>query len=317
MALLIDTGLVPAEERFDYWREAASKVFHPLRLRHHRDHPFWGRLWGYELGMIRMLRLAAGPSTAIRTPATIAASDPELFEFAIQLRGQCSVAQGGRHTVIGRGDISTHETSRPYTVTAAAPFELLLIMAPRQLLAPHAERISRQTAVRMPGDEALVSLIVRFCCQLVEGLERRSIRASDTDLADSVLDLMRSLYLRRGRATASLPRPRAELLRGIKAFIEANLGDPTLSPAKIALASSISTRYLHRLFEDEGTTVGDWIRSRRLDRCSRDLRDPLLRQEPIRAIAARWGFSSSAHFSRVFRAAYGRSPRQFRREMEA
>ncbi|MEU4553698.1 helix-turn-helix domain-containing protein [Micromonospora violae] len=30
------------------------------------------------------------------------------------------------------------------------------------------------------------------------------------------------------------------------------------------------------------------------------------------AIAARWGFSDKAHFSRVFRARYGRSPQAYR-----
>jgi AraC-like DNA-binding protein len=40
----------------------------------------------------------------------------------------------------------------------------------------------------------------------------------------------------------------------------------------------------------------------------------LLADKPISAIAARWGFPDPAHFSRLFKATYGRSPRQFRRE---
>ncbi|WP_243717790.1 AraC family transcriptional regulator [Actinomadura sp. KC345] len=31
-------------------------------------------------------------------------------------------------------------------------------------------------------------------------------------------------------------------------------------------------------------------------------------------MAARWGFTSPAHFSQTFRTAYGLSPRQFRRQ---
>ncbi|MFI0444498.1 helix-turn-helix domain-containing protein [Actinomadura sp. 6N118] len=34
----------------------------------------------------------------------------------------------------------------------------------------------------------------------------------------------------------------------------------------------------------------------------------------IHAIAARWGFTSPAHFSQAFRTAYGLSPRQFRQQ---
>jgi AraC-like DNA-binding protein len=37
-----------------------------------------------------------------------------------------------------------------------------------------------------------------------------------------------------------------------------------------------------------------------------------MRQRPISAIAARWGFLRPADFSRAFRAAYGMTPRELR-----
>ena len=36
--------------------------------------------------------------------------------------------------------------------------------------------------------------------------------------------------------------------------------------------------------------------------------------ESISTIAARWGLADSSHFSRLFRATYGMSPREFRSE---
>jgi AraC-like DNA-binding protein len=60
--------------------------------------------------------------------------------------------------------------------------------------------------------------------------------------------------------------------------------------------------------------VTDWIRRRRLDHCRRELLDPRHAGEPISRIAARWGLLDSSHFSRVFRATYGMSPREFRSE---
>jgi AraC-like DNA-binding protein len=108
------------------------------------------------------------------------------------------------------------------------------------------------------------------------------------------------------------PRPEGgkhALLSDIKSFIRQNLADPELSPAAVAAAHHISTRSLQRLFESQDTTVTEWIRSHRLERCRRDLVDPRLRDEPIGLIAKRWGFQDAAYFSRVFRAAYGVSPR--------
>ncbi|MCZ0982276.1 hypothetical protein O1L60_34535 [Streptomyces diastatochromogenes] len=60
-------------------------------------------------------------------------------------------------------------------------------------------------------------------------------------------------------------------MRRVRDHINRNLGDPDLSPERIARAQRISVRYLHRLFEGEGTTVGQLIRQRRLEECGREL----------------------------------------------
>ncbi len=105
---------------------------------------------------------------------------------------------------------------------------------------------------------------------------------------------------------------RALLLR-VRAFIEDRLADPRLSPATVARAHHVSLRFLYKLFEGERASVAGLIRERRLDRCRRDLLDPSLGGVPVSAIAARWGLTNAAHFSRAFRAAYGVSPVEYRR----
>ncbi|MFI0452706.1 helix-turn-helix domain-containing protein [Actinomadura sp. 6N118] len=73
----------------------------------------------------------------------------------------------------------------------------------------------------------------------------------------------------------------------------------------VAAAHHISVRLLHKLFTDQEMTVADFIRHRRLERCRQDLRDPTLRNRPISSIGARHGLVNPAHFSRLFRDAYG------------
>ncbi|GAB2620489.1 hypothetical protein GCM10027168_60690 [Streptomyces capparidis] len=106
-------------------------------------------------------------------------------------------------------------------------------------------------------------------------------------------------------------RRRALWLR-VHAFIDQHLGDPALGPEAIAAAHGISTRHLHRLFAEHDRTVAAWIRHRRLECCRDDLADPQLAARPIQSIAAQWGFTGPAQFSRAFRAAYGVSPREHR-----
>jgi transcriptional regulator GlxA family with amidase domain len=107
--------------------------------------------------------------------------------------------------------------------------------------------------------------------------------------------------------------PDRPLLANVLAFIEARLGDVRLSNREIAAAHHISLRLLHRLFQEQGTSPGRWIRERRLERCRRDLLDPARSELPASTIAWSWGFASPAHFSRVFRAAYGHPPGEYRR----
>lgn len=102
------------------------------------------------------------------------------------------------------------------------------------------------------------------------------------------------------------------LLRRVKAFIDARLADPELTPEQVAVANHVSTRQLYRLFETEGTTVARWIRDRRLERCRRDLIADGV-GVGVGVVGARWGMPDSSYFSRVFRQTYGCPPREYRR----
>jgi AraC-like DNA-binding protein len=127
----------------------------------------------------------------------------------------------------------------------------------------------------------------------------------------------RFLVSQSGRSAHSDRKPArvgaADLLGRIQADMLADLADPGLTPARIAGQHYISVRLLHRLFAAEGTTVGRWLRERRLERCHRDLADPTLRHLAAAEIASAWGFRSPSHFSRLFSAAYGYPPGEVRR----
>ena len=111
----------------------------------------------------------------------------------------------------------------------------------------------------------------------------------------------------------SLDDRQQRLVRRIRSYAEAHLADPALTPETIAAAHHISLRYLYKLFQADGVTVAAWVRQRRLEHCERDLVDPAQADRPASAIAAGWGFTDPAHFSRAFRAQYGAAPGEYRR----
>jgi AraC-like DNA-binding protein len=316
VTLLIDTAVVPAHERLDFWLESSCHAYHPLQVRTPSKDAFWAQMWGYDVGPIGVFRIAAAANTMIRTSHEIRASDPECLHFSVILRGALNAAQDRRTTLVRVGDVFSYETSRPTILRTDEPFEALVVSVPRHLLGRDAPRISSRTAVGICQPDGHATAAASFVRRLARRLEDGSFAPADrSTTAEHVLDLIRGLYAgpdwphERAR-----PASRAEILLSVESCIESNLGDPDLAPEDIAKASFISTRYLHKLFESEGTSVCEWIRKTRLERCAGDLLDATLRHQTILAIASRWGLPGAQHFSRVFRVEYGCSPREFRRQ---
>ncbi len=109
---------------------------------------------------------------------------------------------------------------------------------------------------------------------------------------------------------AATPR---DLTRRIHTYVQQRLSDPDLTPRSVAAAHHISLSYLHRLFQHEDLPVAARIRHERLEAARRDLADVGERATPVHVIAARWGFAYHSSFIRAFQAAYGTSPRAYRR----
>jgi AraC-like DNA-binding protein len=197
----------------------------------------------------------------------------------------------------------------------------VVIGFPRQLLPVGRDDARRLTAVRVRGDRGVGRLASSLARQLPRQLGARSPAgpASRARLGAALLDLLTVALASQVDVGDQVPadtQQRALLLR-VHAFVEERLSDPQLSPAVIAAAHHMSVRSLYKLFEDQETTLASWIRRRRLERCRQALMDPAQRAVPVSTIAARWGLTNAAHFSRVFRAAYGMAPVDYRRMAEA
>jgi AraC-like DNA-binding protein len=311
MTLLIDTATVAPDDRIEAWSDAATRSYHPVGINSMAARPYAGRMLRFDLGLISAFLVAADPNTVLRTPRGIAMGDPERIDFYVMRRGRCRISQDDRASTIAPGDMTHLDSSRPYVMRAMEPFELVSFSLPKAMLRSQIDAISARTATRIPGNSSVGSLMAPFLSGLVDRLEHGEVEEHHDELSESIFAMLRALAFNGAGGTERAPstalRPR------IKAYIDARLDDPTLGPESIAAAHYISVRYLHKLFEPEGESVSEWIRNRRLDRCQRDLANPALAHQTIVTIASRWGLTNGPHFSRLFRARYGCSPREYRR----
>jgi transcriptional regulator GlxA family with amidase domain len=110
---------------------------------------------------------------------------------------------------------------------------------------------------------------------------------------------------------------RAARLRAIKTDISIRLTEPNLSLDGIALRHRVSPRYVQKLFEMEGTSFSDHVRTERLARTYRMLQDPRLSHMSISTIAYECGFGDITAFNRAFRKQYDASPSDVRHSLKA
>jgi AraC-like DNA-binding protein len=186
-------------------------------------------------------------------------------------------------------------------------------MFPRHLIQLPPKHMSQLTAVRLAGDSGLASLISPLMRGLIANMtDGRVVIANH--LGDAVVDLVNAAFAEQ----LSLPVPDSSpiehrtLIAQVHRYIDEHMQDPGLTSSSIAAAHFVSLRHLQKVFEVEGESVSAVLRTRRLERCRRDLADPHLNHLAIALVGARWGFTDAAHFSRLFKGVYGCSPREYR-----
>ena len=103
------------------------------------------------------------------------------------------------------------------------------------------------------------------------------------------------------------------LIQLARAYIEQHITDYDLRVSKIADRIGCSADYLsHRFHQVSGQHLNTWITERRLDLACNLLRETSMGVEEV---ARATGYQDPGYFSRCFRAAYGSSPRTWRKSL--
>jgi len=313
------TDDVPAEDRFDYWRDLISRTRSSDFISAHSAE-FWGELRLLELGPVTVMRASFLPTRFLRSRKMVRQSDPELYHLSLLLDGEMGLDLAGRSTAFGPRDLHVVDGSQPYDLRSADDGQCRAVRGvgvdfPKALLPLPPHRVRQLLGRGLPSQDGIGVLLTEF----LTGLDRQAdtLQPSDASrLGTVVLDLVSALFAQLLDAEAALPpetHQRATAER-IRAFIRQNLQDPELTPAMIAAAHQISLSYLHRIFslQSQGETVAARIRRLRLEGARRELADASLHSVPIHAVASRWCYPRASDFTRAFRAAYGISPREYR-----
>ncbi|MFI2031850.1 AraC-like ligand-binding domain-containing protein [Streptomyces buecherae] len=310
---------LPATDRFSYWHECMSRTHAPMALSSDHAPTYRAHQRLIRLGDASMWPANFDPLVFRRTPRLIRQSDPEAYHLSLLIHGEARVSWGTQEIPLVAGGFLINDSSRLYEIrTGSQRITSIGLEIPKRMLHLPISKADRVVGHPLMAREGMGALLAQFLTTLASNTSRYQ-PADAPRLGRVVNDLVSALFAHVLETEKSLPPETRQqvLLQRIHAFISAHLGDPQLTPAVIAAAHHISVSYLHRLFRDQGDTVAVLIRRQRLEGARRDMADPILRDTPVHEIAARWGFTHHAAFTRAFRAAHHLAPRDYRSHTHA
>jgi AraC family transcriptional regulator, positive regulator of tynA and feaB len=300
----------PAAKRYTAWQDALDQSHLEWALSPQRDTEFNARIGKRLLDGIRIVECHCDPCIGARRAPQMRRSDGAYFGILFELQGREVIRQRDSEAVLAPGDFVMWDSEREMEFRVVAPLQKLTLLIPKARMQTVLPRAERYAGLVVRGDGLAGGIAADVLSRLA-----REFTSLDEHEAGAVIDPVLNLL----GAVLSLNDPTAPRASAYKndfnrfsRYIERNLTDGTLAPNRIAEAHNVSLRYVHATFAREGTSVGSWMRQRRLSHCRREL-SRAKEGQTIIEIAFRWGFNDAAHFSRVFKAQYGLSPRQLMR----
>src|SRR5215469_15309326 len=305
-------GLEP-RRKIEFWNDTACASFTPIVSDPVDPRNFTGRLTRTKLGDIRLGEVYSDAQMVRHLRAHVARTRAPMFFLQMQLDGESINRQDGREARLGPGDFTLCDTTRPYEILFKNPNRMFVVGIPETLLRRHIACPESVVAVPMSGNSGLSGLVSHFLRDFWLRCREDLDPSAAPRVTRAILDLLASAYT--GVPAAQSDRSSLAMAHRLRIvnFIEAHLGDPDLTPMRVAQACKMTPRYLHHLFSHESETVARYILRRRLEECSRALTLPAQGNRTVTAIAFDYGFNSPTHFGRVFRARYGATPREYRR----
>ena len=313
---VVSTDGLSGRRKVEYWNDSATSAMMAMTADPADIATFRGRMRRMEVGEMRAVEVFSHGARVKRSPAQVSRSGETAFLLELQLEGISATFQGGRDARLEPGDFTLLDSGRPFEVRCTAPMKLLALRVPRVLLGKYLGCPEGLAAIPMCAARGANGLASRFLRDLWNQSNAVPLDPLRTDhAARAALELLAYAYGALPPAAGDAPGAAGTHRIRVLDYVETHLSDPGLTPASVAAALRISTRYLHRVWKNaDGDSLARYVLRRRLEECARTLRDPLHSRRSITAIAFDWGFVGMPHFCSAFRQHYNCSPGVYRED---
>jgi len=315
MTHVLDTSRLPVADRADFIRDVLSRTMERA------DIEFDGNDRGAsahgvitDVGRVRVCSVRSNATALHRTPAFArGTTEPTIF-IALQTPGSgLRLSQDGRQTALSPGELAFTDSSAAYSLHDPNGIQQHFFAIKVAALALPHDLVHRLRAVTLCPGHPVAGLAAAYFARLATNPDITMHPGAET-LGQPTIELVRALITTHLAVTTPLAKDSLQntLVLRILEYTRARLHDPDLNAAQIAAEHHISVRHLYNVLGRSGISLGDWIRTQRLEACHADLVSPQWRHLTIASVARRSGFTDASSFGRVFRAAYELTPRQWR-----
>lgn len=303
---------VPAFEKVDYWTRKLSRIWGQIQIEPTCLDTFDGDIRSARLNRLVFNEIKFSGHNLNRTRANVSRMDQAFYSLAFPRGNPWQISQKDRQFTLAPGTMYLLLNTIPYRSHDRKGYETFNIIIPARML----ENLVPYPEPRyfFPLDRANKKADILH--DFVKGIYRSLPMASEEEdrfMEASLLNLLAYL-LKESGDTVCTDDSSVKLAhrRRILDYIDTRLGDESLDPERIARVHGISVSYLHRIFKPVDRTVGDIIRTRRLDRSREMLEDPVYGGLSVTEIAFHNGFKHLSDFSRAFKRRFGLSPKACR-----
>lgn len=305
------TEAVPPDQRIEYWEAHNAAELVGLRCSDYSPAGLFVGERNFDLGVLRLSDIR-GAEHVIERPRHMIKTHPKDALFAsVLLDGAAFFYQSGACITLKPGDIVVYPTVSPYLFGFSQP-------GTRQILVDisfdegGAVGVFQRPAepLKIDAQRSRLSGISQSLRTTLAGFVQQPLAGQAQQVAQRIQFLLGQLMgvpPCDAQVDSSTPR-----FHKAEAFILQNLCDPQLDAAAVAAHLHMSVRTLNRVFLAHDTTVAQLIWSLRLQlACTQLQANPAT---GIGQVALGCGFSTQAHFASSFKAAFGMTPSEYRRQ---
>lgn len=321
--LKFSTENVPPAERLPTWYEVFDRSVSRRELSPFSDGPFHMQVTVSNLQnsdaapakntgvCVQRMNFTAG-YTARRTRDLLADGNDDVILYVHQA-GRRTVSQLGREAAIETGGAVLLSNAEASATIVPEASRFACIAVPRKPMMALVHNLDDLLVRPLPADSGVLQLLENYLTVLEDarlmgtpGLQH-AVANHIHDLVAVILGAVRDHF-----EIACRPGIRAARLHAIKSDIATNFAGGDVSASALAIRHRVTTRYIHKLFEHEGTTLSKFVLGQRLNHAHRMLTDPRSAGQTIGSLAFAAGFGDLSTFNHAFRRHYGATPSEVR-----